>query len=198
MAKQKSVTQAVISYLIMASVLLLSLTTLAQIPNRKIQFSSVNQAGLLTGSKGEAGTVQTINGIKSDKCFAGVGAGFDFYNFRTIPLFVDFRRDFSANKNTPFGYVDAGVNFLSLNSVQKEQLNVQSSSAGFYYDLGLGWKLSGKNNRAVIVSAGYTLKQAKYKVLSYRIAPTPQLQSEDYDRYNYLFRRIVIKIGFQL
>ncbi|MCW3107127.1 MAG: hypothetical protein JWQ09_1633, partial [Segetibacter sp.] len=158
----------------------------------------INQVGLLTGSRGEAVTVQTINGIKKDKSFAGAGVGFDFYGDRTIPLFLDYRRAFSSAKNTPFAYADAGVNFLWLNFIQKEQRQFPSSSPGLYYDLGVGWKLSGKNNRAFIVSAGYTLKQVKYKVLSYSIAPTLQMQSENYDRYNFLYRRLVIKIGFQL
>ncbi|MCW3110153.1 MAG: hypothetical protein JWQ09_4659, partial [Segetibacter sp.] len=53
-----------------------------QMIKQKIKFSAINQVGLLTGSRGEAVTVQTINGIKKDKSFAGAGVGFDFYGDR--------------------------------------------------------------------------------------------------------------------
>ena len=198
MTEIKSVVQRVFLYLLIASLLSSPILSLAQKPAQKLSFTSVNEVGLLTGAKGESVTVQTINGVKKGKSSAGVGVGLDFYSFKTIPLFVDVRRDFSASRNTAFAYVDAGINFLSLTDAQKNQLSSASKSSGLYYDLGVGWKLAGKNNRAFIVSAGYSLKQAKYTVQNYFAAPTPQLQSQDNDRYNYLFRRISIKLGFQL
>ncbi len=116
-----------------------------------------------------------------------------------LPLFVDVRRDITSKKNTPFVYADAGVNFLWLNFIQKEQKQFPSSSPGLYYDLGLGLKLSGKNNRGFIVSAGFSYKQVKEKVkYGWWPAPTPQLESENFQHYNYLYRRIIIKIGFVL
>lgn len=165
--------------------------------NQKIAFSSVNQVGMLSGSRGEAFMIQTINGIKKDKWFAGIGTGFDFYKERTIPLFFDIRRDLNSRKNTPFAYADVGINFLWLNSIQREQ-NQFSTSPGLFYDLGIGWKLSGKNNRGFIFSAGYSFKQVKEKVKDTWWWPTPALESENYQRYNYLYRRVVIKVGLQL
>lgn len=164
----------------------------------KIKYSTINQVGLLTGEKGEAVMLQTINGIKKNKSFTGIGVGLDFYGHRSIPLFLNYRREFSKNNNTPYVYADAGINFLWLNFIQKEQMQFPSSSPGFYYDLGVGWKLSADNRQGFIISAGYSLKQVTYKVASYSIAPTPQMQSDNYDRYNFLYRRLIIKIGFQL
>jgi hypothetical protein len=198
MAKINLVFKTFLSAFIIAFLLFKPAIIGAQTTKQKIAFSSINQVGLLTGSAGEAVSVQTINGIKKSRSFAGVGVGLDFYGLKTVPLFVDLRTDFSLNKNTPFAYFDAGVNFLSLNHIQKEQAGFPSTSPGVFYDIGLGWKLSGKNNEAMIVSAGYTLKQARYKTQSYSIFPAPQMQSENYDRYNFLYRRLVIKIGFQL
>lgn len=183
---------------VIAFVFLKPALTQAQKTKQKISFSTINEVGLLTGDAGEAASLQTINGIKKAGFFAGAGVGLDFYGLRSIPLFIDYRKEFSSNKNTPFAYVNAGVNFLSMNHIQKEQARFPAASAGVYYDVGLGWKLSGKNNRALIVSAGYTLKQARYKTQSYSIFLTPQMQSENYDRYNFLYRRLVMKIGFQL
>lgn len=184
------------SFLIPFLILLIS-SAIAQ--NEKIKFSSVNQVGLLSSNKGESAMLQTINGIDKDKWFIGAGTGLDFCNERSIPLFIDVRRNLVNKKNTPFAYVDAGINFLWLNSIQKEQKQFPASSPGLFYDIGMGWKLSGKNNRGFILSAGYSLKQIKEKVkYLWRPAPTPQLESENYERYNYLYRRIVIKVGFVL
>lgn len=167
--------------------------------NKKIKFSSINQVGLLSGGMGEAFMLQTINGIKKDKWFAGAGTGLDFYRERTIPLFVAIRRDLINRINTPFVYADAGISFSWLTSFQKQQKQFPISSPGLFYDLGIGWKLSGKNNRGYVFSAGYSFKQVKEKVkYSWWPAPTPRLESENYERHNYLYRRIVIKVGFQL
>jgi hypothetical protein len=165
---------------------------------QKPKFSTVNEVGLLTGEKGEAMMLQTINGLRKNRSFAGLGVGLDFYGNRTIPLFLDYRYELSTHKNIPFIYANAGINFLWLNFIQKEQLNFPSPSPGLYYDLGLGLKLPGKNHGGFILTAGYSLKQVKYATRSFSIAPTPQLDADNKDRYTFLFRRLAIKIGLQL
>ncbi len=177
---------------------LILLTFAATAQNPKIKFASINQVVLLSGGKGEAFAVQTINGIKKGKWFAGPGVGLDFYNERTVPLFLDVRRDLSLCKNTLFAYADAGVNFSWLTSDQKQQKQFPKTSPGIFYDLGLGWKLSGKNNRGFLMSAGYSFKQVKEKVSYWEPAPFPQSDPQNYERYNYLYRRVIIKVGFML
>jgi hypothetical protein len=182
--------------LIIPLLIFLSLPSISQ--DRRIKFNSINQVGLISGSAGEAFMLQSVNGLKKDKWFTGAGIGLDFYNERTIPLFFDIRRDLVSKKNTPFAYIDAGVNFLWLNSIEKEQKQFSSSSPGLFYDLGIGLRLSGQNNRGFILSAGYSFKQVKENIKSSWLAPTPELGSDNYLRYNYLYRRIVIKMGIQL
>lgn len=166
--------------------------------SQKIKFSSVNQVGLLSGAKGEAFTIQTINGVNKGKWFAGAGTGLDFYNERTVPLFLDVRRDVNNQKNTPFVYADGGVNLAWLNSIQKQEKSFPKTPPGLYYDFGIGWKLAGKNNKGFIVSAGYSLKQVKENVKSFLWEPISQSLIQTIERYNYQYRRIVIKIGFIL
>lgn len=170
----------------------------AQTGKQGVKFSSINEAGLIVGDKGEALALQTINGIRKDKSFAGVGVGFDFYGQRTIPLFIDYRRDFFANRNTPFIYASGGLDFAWITTTHKTQLDIVESSPGYYYDAGAGWKMTGKHGRGFLLSLGYTLKQVKYKTPYYTIFAPPQPGEEMYNRYNYLFRRLVVKIGFQL
>ena len=163
---------------------------------QKVKFSSVNTVGLLAGARGEALLAQTINGIKIKNNFVGAGVGLDFYGDRTVPLFVGYRRELTAGTNIPFVYADAGANFLWLNFIQHEQKGFPDASPGYYYELGAGLKLNGKNNRGFILSAGYTLKQVRYKTRSFQIAPTPTQSPAD-NHYHFLYRRLVIKIGFQ-
>jgi hypothetical protein len=170
----------------------------AQATKQKFTFSSVNEVGLLTGESGQALALQTTNGIQKGKSFAGIGVGFDFYGLRSIPLFASYRRALTSNKNPPFMYTNAGLNFLWLSTEQKNEMQAPDASSGYYYDLGLGWKLMGKNGAALVVSAGYTVKQVNYQLPSYTIFASPQIGGQSFDRFSFLYRRVVIKIGFQL
>jgi hypothetical protein len=100
--------------------------------------------------------------------------------------------------NTPFVYANAGINFRAITTEQKRIQNISSTAPGFYYDAGIGWKLKIKHERAILLSAGYTLKQVQHKSKTFWGAPTPQLQELNYDRYNFLYRRVVCKIAIQL
>lgn len=164
----------------------------------KPRFSSILQGGLISGDQSESSLIQTINGWRKDKWFAGVGAGIDFYHERGVPLFIDIRRDLSDKKHTPFIYGDGGINFEWLNFVQKEQRGLPKSSAGLYYDIGAGWKLKGRNNGGLILSAGYSFKQAKERSLMQTYNPILFTSQQTYQYMDYRYRRVVIKVGFQL
>jgi hypothetical protein len=164
----------------------------------KIRFSSLNEVGLLTGSNGDAFLAQTINGVKKGNWFAGLGAGLDFYKNKSVPLFLDLRRDLCGKVNTPFVFAEAGINLLTMNFIQKEQSGLTSSSPGLFYAAGIGWKLRMKHERALLLSAGYSLKQVKQKSRSWWAAPTIEMQEENYDQYNFLYRRFELKMGIQL
>ncbi len=163
----------------------------------KLHFSSINQIGLLNGEQATSFSLQTVNGVRKNKWFAGAGIGIDDYLGRSIPVFVDLRYDLTTKENTPFMYTDGGINLLSETSGSAETPGY-STSAGIYYDLGVGWKLMFNNNRALLVSAGYSLKQVKENYRTYIGSPSPGLPDEGYDRFNYLYRRIVVKLGLQL
>lgn len=173
----------------------------AQTRDNRVKFGAINQVGLLTGSRGEAFRIETINGIKKDSWYAGIGVGLDFYKNRTIPLFLDVRRDLLKLKNTPFIYLQGGVNFVWLTDNDKAQRSgglTYSNPPGGTYDAGIGWKLAGKNARALLLSAGYNFKQVKETVKLNGAAPTTDLEEQNTERYNYLYRRVVIKLGLLL
>lgn len=168
----------------------------AQKTDSGISFSSINQAGLLTGQYSEALTIQTVNGIIKDKWFAGLGAGIDYYAQRSIPLFARIQRAFSNKSNRPFVYADAGINFrwLDRENVYKADYDY---NPGLYYALGIGYKFKAFSSAGFLISAGYSYKQMSETVPNYWLSTWP-VQEQNIVKYNYQFRRIEIKLGLQL
>src|SRR5687768_15390308 len=74
-------------------------------------FQSLLNIGLLEGQESSEFQIQTINGIQYKGWFAGIGAGVDYYRFRSIPLFLDIRKNILNKNFTPFIYADAGIHF---------------------------------------------------------------------------------------
>lgn len=184
---------------IVLSFFILSITSgQDSLSEKKVKLSSISQFGLLVGESGESATIQLINGIKKDKWFAGFGAGIDFYVERGVPLFIDIRRDLTNGKNALFLYADGGIYFPWLNFIQKEQRPNSTMAPGAYYDVGLGWKLRGKNKRGFLLSAGYTAKQDKGKTTFPTWNPTITGFENTAGYYNYKYRRLVLKVGIQL
>jgi hypothetical protein len=188
-------------YLILPFLLLISLCLHAQkvdAVKSKIKFSSINQLGLISGSQGESTLIETINGVKRDTWFAGVGVAFDFYGERGVPLFLDVRKELMHKKATPFIYADGGVNLEWLNFIQREQRGIPVSYPGAYYDFGAGWKFGNKNNGGFLISAGYSFKQSKEKADQQIYNPVTRTVETSTYSTNYNYRRFVLKIGFQL
>ena len=165
----------------------------------KMAFSSINQVGVLTGAAGESATIQTINGVQINKWFTGIGAGINYYGMRSIPVFADVRKTFGNKPNSPFVYADAGVNFPWETSNQLQQKGYEKSDIiGPFYDVGVGYKLSGKHNRAILISAGYSYKKMRNQSPMYSILPWPRPVTPNYETYTNHFRTIVVKVGVQL
>src|SRR5688500_20060445 len=74
-------------------------------------FSSIYNVGLVEGENGTSLQLQTVQGIRYGKWFAGICAGLDYYELRTIPLFLDIRREFSTG-NMRLSYMPMVVIFL--------------------------------------------------------------------------------------
>ncbi len=157
-------------------------------------FQTIVQTGLLAGGSAEAFTLQTVNGFRYQKWFAGIGTGLDFYMQRSIPLFADVRYDFSTKRKTFFLYSDAGVNFAWTKN--KQQQNIVDQSPGLFTDAGIGLKIATKKQDAFVISAGYSHKQLKETQKGFSWWGWPVESPETYYRYNYKFNRIAVKLGF--
>jgi len=166
-------------------------------PGCGCRFSSINQVGLLEGSNGHSMQLQTINGLRYKTWFTGIGVGLDYYRFRTIPLFIDVRKDLFNKLNTPFFYGDAGIHLPWVLDKEKNWWGEADYNRGFYYDAGFGYNFNLGKNGALLFSGGISLKKIRetrhYEVVCVTF-PCPA-QSE---RYDFTLRRFSLKAGLRL
>lgn len=159
-------------------------------------FQSVIQGGLLEGGTGPSWNLQTLNGAYYKTWFAGIGVGLDYYMMRTIPWFVDVRKELFKKRRTPFLYADAGIHFDWLKSKEKPGWGSGDYNRGLYYDAGAGYKLGLGVRDALLISVGYTLKTLREeRLLVPQCIQAPCNPSVEY--YNYTFTRLNLKVGWQ-
>ena len=159
-------------------------------------FQALVQAGMLEGATGPSWNIQTINGVHYKSWFAGLGVGLDHYSMRTIPLFIDVRRELFNKRRTPFVYADGGIHFDWLKTKEKSGWGSGDYNRGLYYDIGGGYKISFGKRDALLVSAGYTLKKLREeRTLVLQCIAPPCNPSTEY--YNYSFSRLTFKVGWQ-
>ena len=175
---------------------LFSLSANAQ--KSKINFNSINTFGVAAGESKLSGLLQTVNGVMYNHWFAGIGAGLDYYTYRTIPLFFDLRRDI-GKLNKGFIYADLGYNIPWKEKPGKEIsfYNSYHFTNGFYNDIGIGYKMNFKESSSFLFSAGYSYKKVNNKIgvaLACLVPPCP----EEFSKYEYGYGRIVLKAGIEL
>ena len=95
---------------IIVSWLVLFIINLSASAQEKFVFHSQNFAGLLEGQAGSAFQLQTINGVQNKGWFTGIGAGLDYYRFRSVPLFLNMSKFLFDGKKF-FVSGNGGVNF---------------------------------------------------------------------------------------
>ena len=100
--------------------------------------------GILEGDAGKTfGQIQLVNGIQQNACFYGLGVGIDYYGSkRSIPLFVDVKRDLRKGNKTPFVFADGGYNVSWLRDSEKSYIGGRNykPTGGMYYETGIGYK----------------------------------------------------------
>jgi hypothetical protein len=160
------------------------------------QFHSINNVGLLEGQTGSAFQLQSINGVQYRSWYVGIGLGLDFYRYRTIPLFIDLRKEFGRNVNKFFAYADGGVNFAWLTDKEKTMyLTNDHFNTGFYTDFGLGYKISLGRNDHLLLSVGYSLKKLNETYQAYYFFPPDN--ALDKQQIDYNLNRLTMKIGWE-
>ena len=173
------------------------------------KFRSEDYLGVAAGQLGGAAHMQTVDGLYKGSWFLGLGAGLDYYRYRSVPLFVSVRRDLPGfdKASRSFVYLDGGINLpWYKRSLTKYQLEVIASSkfhAGAYGSAGLGyeWPLSTHTNKALLFSVGYSMKKLTEKL----VGPPPcaftgqcqvQVEQQTYT-YDYVNNTFLFLVGFR-
>jgi len=162
----------------------------------KITLHSITQAGVIKGQQDHlALSLQLINGLSFKKWFTGIGVGVDDYQYRSIPLFLDVRRNLQWGRTGFFVYADGGISFPW--AVKKEeQASIYVFKRGLYSDIGIGHTFKINRTNAIILSGGYSIKKLIkertnfYYLNGNKILERPEL-------YYYELKRVLFKIGFQ-
>ncbi|HTI93851.1 MAG TPA: hypothetical protein VL727_24830 [Puia sp.] len=151
------------------------------------RFRSEDYAGVAIGERGSYGQLRTVNGFYRRGWFLGLGTGLDYYGFRSIPLLLSVSRDLPLDKrNGLFVYADAGAN---IPWYVRPQLYIGMPPTRFHAGpawgagLGYAWNLSARGSRALLFSAGYSMKKLK--------------EAETDATDNYLLRAWLLRLGFR-
>jgi len=174
---------------------------------KPFQFHSVNNMGLLEGQAGSTFQLQTINGAQYKSWFAGAGVGLDYYHFRTIPLFIDLRKEFGKRINRLFVYADAGINFYWKRDKDPKQFYYNDAfNNGVYSEAGAGYKVKLSHQIALSFACGYSYKKIAESGSDnyYYFINTPGNTSylgppvsSSMSKINYNLKRLVLKAGIE-
>lgn len=163
--------------------------------NNKKRYSSIYNAGVVVGESVQQLSLQTVQGVRWGSWFAGVGAGLDYYYMRTLPLFVDVRKNIVGKRNALFAYADVGYNLPLPEKDSEEVWYKIKYNKGLYYDAGIGYQIK-VHKRAVLLSAGLSTK-ALQEVRTYPYIWGPPGMPDSRDQLDYRLSRLLIKVGFQ-
>lgn len=167
-----------------------SLTAFAQ----KASFRSHNSIGLLEGERGGAVLVESVNGISFGTWFAGVGIAFDHYTFRSIPAYVQLRKELSVKKPVYF-FFSAGENIPWVKRTMEDARWEPKFRPGFYYEGGVGYRVILNSKNSLLFSAGYSQKKMdELRPAGFCITwPCPQTNSV----LEHRLRSLVLKAGIR-
>ncbi len=186
-------------FIITVFIVLQSTKASAQKPGNEkgVRFHSINQVGILAGSSDANLQLQSLNGIKHKIGFVGLGVGLDYYYARSIPVFLDLRKDIYNKATTPFFYVDGGYHFPWSSKKDEKRRFIIDAKGGLYYDLGIGYKFPLMKYKNLLFSAGYSYKSfsenINESIICLALGCTPNI-----DHYDYRLRRVAIKVGLSL
>lgn len=127
--------------------------------SHRLSFHSINNIGLLNGTSGHAFQMETINGMQYGKWFGGLGIGIDEYRFRTIPLFIDLRKEMGKSIHRWFLFADAGLSvYWKKDSDVRTFPKDSQVKNGFSAAAGAGYSIKLNRQLNLLLSGGYSYK----------------------------------------
>jgi len=186
--------------------MLIVFTVQAQQIKSKAAFSVSAQTALLNGDNHVNGQFLMSAGFKKSGWFIGAGSGFDYYKYRTVPVFADVKKYFGKGNRQLFVYANAGTNVAWPTANQK---NLRTGAGwwgwsspsnslfknGIYTDLGVGYTLFNSKHRGFFTALGYSTKTLT-EVYDEQIwnGTTSVMTKRTLD---YTMNRILFRIGYK-
>lgn len=170
--------------------------------NIKPGWKTITAAGFAAGQSGTGAVFQISSGVTFNRYYAGIGAGYDRYEFDSWPVFADMRASF-GNRKLLFVYVLPGYTipgkFTREMDFEWRKVN-ERMEGGFYMDMGFGYRIPMGSMNRLSFSAGYIRKSLVHrKMYSYPCGTQPCTEAEP-DRYvtRYDFGLITTKLSWEL
>jgi len=152
--------------------------------------------GVVWGATDDALQLQSINGLSYKNFSAGLGIGLDYYWQRTVPIFIDMRKNIFSKKQTPFVYADLGVDCPWIKENKEITWYKSEYDQGIYYDLGIGYRVPINKKIFANMSFGYTQKNFREtrtnEIIFFDFSPYNRNNAE---QYSYTLRRFALKAG---
>jgi hypothetical protein len=169
--------------------------------NFKPGWRTITAAGFSAGQSGAGAVFQLSGGISTPSFFAGIGAGYDGYEFRSWPVFADLRLAL-GNRRLVFVYAMPGYNISGKFSKELStswRTVDEHLEGGFYIDAGLGYRVPLAFRHRFAFSAGYTRKSVVHqKTYSFRCngEPCPGTSPESF-LFRYRYGLLTAKISWE-
>lgn len=179
-------------------ILLISINVFSQ--KIKPKFVSINQFGLVTGNNQSVFTMQSINGIGYKTWVHGLGLAIDNYGSQSSPIFLNSSTTIGSKKML-FVYAQVGVNipWRTSNFPEKwsDGMDAYKLHITPYTEAGFGIKKSIGNGLKFIASLGYSYKQFGYTEQNSWNFWTPTGPTRKDVRYDFYYRRLAFRMGFE-
>jgi hypothetical protein len=176
---------------------LFPLLSCSQESSSKSRLNTVASLGIIAGESTAKPLFQVVSGVAFRKWFTGIGAGLDYYNLKSIPLFVDCKMKFGET-GSGFLYADGGYNFPFDNKSEFRGFQPTSNRflGGLYIDAGVGYRVKINSFHRLSFSAGYSRKNIVNKIAYHPFCPAGNCP-EDVYKYHYTTGRIVTKFSWE-
>lgn len=164
----------------------------------KPKFVSQQVVGLLEGENGSAFQIQSINGFQWKRWFMGLGAGIDWYEYRSVPMFLSMNYDLKLSNRTFFVSADAGTNIPWTKNNSSTFGSTQSSDfkRGLYTNTGIGYKLRlKKSNDGFLFHVGFSSKRLQ-EIRTFSNVCMGGPCGITTEKYDYKMRRVSVRVGW--
>lgn len=186
--------------------LVIGLTVQAQQVKQKEGWSVSAEAALLNGDNHVNGQLLLTTGYEFKGWLIGTGSGFDYYKYRTVPVFLDVKKYFGKGNRQLFVYAKGGTDIAWPTGNQK---NLRTGGGwwgwsspsgsmfknGVYTDLGFGYTLFNSKHRGFFTALGYstkTMTEIYEEQVWNGVTTIPVKRTLDYT-----MNRIVFRMGYK-